>query len=112
LTDEAWRLAGEYAFYAFTGATVLFILLYGVLAPWWRSATGRNIMTLMGALAVACVYFTWAYVREGGLPPAFLPIRFCIFVVLFLAVSWRVVLFVREQIFARRRIPSDERTTK
>lgn len=97
-----WLQAGECAFYAFTTATVLFMILYGTLSPWWRTPTGRNIMTLMSSLGVAGVYFSWAYERGGPLPEGFYPVRFVIFFALFLAVSWRVVLFTREQILVRR----------
>lgn len=111
MDDFGWKQAGECAFYAFTASSIVFMVLYGFLSPWWRSPTGRNIMLVMGLLAVTSGYFTTAY-WAGVSPVLDYPIRFFLFSGLFVAVSWRVVLFVREQILARRSDRSDERTSK
>ncbi|MFE3578700.1 putative phage holin [Streptomyces vinaceus] len=33
-----------------------FALVYHLRAPWWRSAVGRNLMLLAGALGGLCLY--------------------------------------------------------
>lgn len=111
MANVGWAEAGVVMFLAFTAVSVLFLVLYTVLSPWWKTPTGRNIMTLMAALAGAGVYFSWAYFN-GGTPPAYYPVRFGIFTVLFLAVTWRVVLFVRAQVLCRRASRSEERIPK
>lgn len=110
MNEEFWRQAGDIAFYSLASVSFLFVALYFLLSPWWRTETGRNIMAVMGSLAVTAVYFSLA-IRQGGVPWGFFPIRFFLFTSLALAVGWRVVLFVRRQLLVRK---SDrkERETK
>jgi hypothetical protein len=76
----------------------LFVLLYGMAAPWWRSLAGRNIMAVMGTVAVAFGYFAWV-IFQGGVPGYFFPVRFFLFLGIFLSIGWRVLILVRRQIF-------------
>jgi hypothetical protein len=92
-----WNLLGDAAFFLATAATLIFALLYGLLAPWWRTPAGRNIMAVMGAMALAFGYFTWA-IAIGGPPPAFLPMRALIFVAIAASVTWRTVIFIKHHI--------------
>lgn len=91
-----WKTAGDIAFYAAAGSSVLFALLYLISAPWWRTETGRNIMAVMGSLGFAMGYFAWVIAR-GGVPGGFWPIRALIFSAIALAILWRVTLLVRTQ---------------
>lgn len=100
MSQAFWRDAGTYMFYGLTGVSVLFVLMYLVLSPWWKTETGRNIMAVMGSLASTLAYFTVA-VWMGHTPFAFYQARFFLFLVLALAIGWRVVLFVRAQLLNR-----------
>lgn len=107
MSDELWRTMGTVSFYALAVASGLFCTLYLFLSPWWKTSTGRNIMALMGTLAASSCYFAWVIAR-GGVPAGFYPIRFMLFTGLFLAIAWRVVIFVRAQLLARVRPKGDE----
>lgn len=107
MSDEVWRLLGNLSFYGLTAVSGIFCVLYLTLSPWWKTQTGRNIMALMGSLALSAGYFTWAIVRQG-VPPWFYPIRFFLFTSLFLAIGWRVVIFVRAQLLVRHRPKGDD----
>lgn len=106
----SWKEAGDLAFYAAAAATVLFAVLYLVSAPWWKTVAGRNIMSVMGSVALAFGYFAWA-IAAGGLPPAFHPMRAILFAGIALAVGWRVVILIRTHILPslrRKRGKSNE----
>ena len=105
-----WDLAGDIAFWAATVATMLFSLLYLVFAPWWKSVAGRNIMAVMGSVALAFAYFSWA-IALGHVPPGFWPMRALLFTGIALAVTWRIVIFIRHQII-RSRLAEKERSNE
>lgn len=92
-----WKTFGDVAFYAGTVVTILFALLYLLFAPWWTTTTGRNIMAVMGSVALAFGYFTWV-IAKGGLPAGFYPMRAAIFSFIALAIGWRVVILIRHQV--------------
>lgn len=92
-----WAHLGDFAFYATTFVTILFAALYFVTAPWWRTVTGRNIMAVMGSMAVAFGYFTWV-ISMGHIPPGFMPMRALIFIAIGLSIGWRTVIFIRHHI--------------
>lgn len=90
----SWKYIGDIAFYAATGITILFTVLYGFLAPWWETHTGRNIIAVMGSVAMAFSYFSWA-IAVGGIPPGFDATRAFLFMSIGLAIGWRTVIFIR-----------------
>lgn len=92
-----WKTAGDWAFYVATAITIIFAVLYFLGAPWWKTTTGRNIMAVMGAMAVAFGYFSWA-ISVGGIPPGFDIVRAFIFAGIALAVGWRTVIFIRHHL--------------
>lgn len=102
-----WKLYGDIAFYACAFTNLTFCILYCALAPWWRTATGRNIMTVMGSLAIALGYFSWA-ISIGGTPPGFYPVRALLFTSIAAAIGWRIVMFVRQHLI--RSLHKEERT--
>ena len=104
----SWRLFGDLAFYACTGVTLLFVILYLVFAPWWKTTAGRNIMAVMGSVALAFGYFTWA-IWTGGIPAGFYPMRAAIFSFIALAIGWRVLIFIRHQFLLRKESKDVER---
>lgn len=97
-----WKTFGDIAFYAAAIAAVVFVLLYMGIAPWWKTQTGRNIMSVMGAIAVALAYFAWIIAR-GGVPQGFYPIRALLFSGIALAITWRVGILIRNQAILLRK---------
>jgi len=102
----SWKDYGDFAFYTTAVVTVAFALLYLVFAPWSRSATGRNIMAVMGSMALGFSYFAWV-IYNGGVPAYFYPIRAVIFTFLALSIAWRVWMLLRVQILDRKKEPND-----
>lgn len=104
----SWQTYGDWAFYICALVTVLFALLYLVSAPWWESVAGRNIMSVMGSVAVAFGYFAWA-IASGGIPTGFHQTRALLFTGIALAIGWRVVILVRFHILrSLRKAPRQE----
>lgn len=100
-SDNLWREYGDHALIGCAVVAATFVLLYMFLSPWWKTPAGRNIMAVMGSLAVSLVYFTWA-VNAGGIPPFFWPIRAMLFTGILLAIGHRIILFLRAHVLARR----------
>lgn len=104
-----WKEIGDWAFFAATAVTVFFALAYFLGAPWWKTITGRNIMAVMGSMAVAFGYFSWA-IAVGGIPPGFDAVRALLFAGLALSIGWRTVIFIRHHLIpSLRGIVKEER---
>lgn len=104
MNQEAWEVAGDWAYYWIALSAVTFIMLYLLLAPWWKTQTGRNIAAMMGVLAIIGVYGTIVniIVKDDKTPPPFFyEIRFFLFVGLAATITWRIIIFVKFQILAR-----------
>lgn len=93
----SWKEIGDIAFYICTGITVLFAALYLFLAPWWKTVTGQNIMAVMGTMALAFSYFSWA-IHSDGIPDGFDPMRAVLFALLAASIGWRTVIFIRQHL--------------
>ncbi len=52
------RLAGNILVSLAGLGGVLFVVTYGLMAPWWRSWAGRSLMSLGFAIAAACSLVT------------------------------------------------------
>ena len=52
------RVIGMVAYYICTLGALSFVVLYGALAPWWRTVIGRHMMTFMAVLAGILLYGT------------------------------------------------------
>lgn len=105
-----WREVGDVAFYVAAGVTVSFALLYLLFAPWWKSVAGRNIMAVMGSVALAFAYFAWA-IASKGIPKGFHEMRALLFMSIAAAIGWRTVIFMKHHIIPSLRTgkePKDE----
>lgn len=99
-----WDEAGTLAFYALTIVSILFVLTYHVLSPWWRTEAGRNIMAVMASLAAIGAWGSYVnLLADPRSAPLFYPTRFFLFSGLTLAIGWRIVILVRAQLARRRR---------
>jgi hypothetical protein len=103
----SWIRLGDFAFYATTFVTILFSLSYFSLAPWWKTVAGRNIMAVMGSMAVAFGYFTWA-IWLGHVPPGFEPMRALIFIAIGSSIAWRMVIFIRSHLIRSLRAEKEQ----
>lgn len=101
MTQATWKLIGDILIYLNACACLAFVVMYATLAPWYRTETGRNIMSVMGVLAASLCYFGWA-VSRGGIPNGFYPVRATLFAAMLLVIGRRVALFVKNQLFVRR----------
>lgn len=104
----SWETLGDVAFYVAAFSSALFAVLYLFFAPWWKTSAGRNIMAVMGILALAFGYFAWAIANDGP-PPGFLPMRALLFIGIALSVSWRTMLFIRHHVVRSLRGRARER---
>ena len=102
----SWREVGDVGFYAATAVAIAFSLLYLIFAPWWKTETGRNIMAVMGSMAITFGYFAWV-ISLGHLPAGFMPVRAILFNAVAVSIVWRTVMLIRSHI-----IPSLRRTGK
>jgi hypothetical protein len=100
----SWHTYGDFAFYACAMVSVLFSLLYFTFAPWRSTSAGRNIMAVMGSLAVALAYFGWV-IASGGVPDGFYPMRALLFTSITAAIGWRLVIFIRHHVIRSLREP-------
>lgn len=86
---------------------IVFCVLYAVLAPWRRSAMGRNVMALMAIIALFLVLATM-HMRWPHLFDHQQWIRPVMWALICGIVWWRVALLIHTQVLKRR----DERVSR
>jgi hypothetical protein len=103
-----WKIIGDVAFYAASVVTVLFAVLYLLFAPWWKNIAGRNIMAVMGSVALTFAYFSWA-IAYGGIPAGFDATRAFLFFAVGAAIGWRTLIFIKHHVIrSLRKAPEEE----
>ncbi|TXS39703.1 hypothetical protein EAO77_36160 [Streptomyces sp. t39] len=55
-----------------SACALVFILVYGLTAPWWRSPIGRHMMAFSAAIGLLCLYTVLITVWSEGLPATLL----------------------------------------
>lgn len=98
-------MLGDGAFYTATVSSVLFAILYFFFAPWWKTPAGRNIMAVMGTMAVAFAYFSWV-ILTGQVPTS--TVRALLFIGIAASVTWRTVLFIKHHVLRSLRSQQKE----
>jgi hypothetical protein len=93
----SWREFGNLAILAVAILSALFALLYAFIAPWYRTAMGRALFSVLASLAIGVAYFGWA-IFHVPLPPAFFPMRALIFLAIAGSIGSSAILLVRAQI--------------
>jgi hypothetical protein len=92
-----WKFAGDIAYTCVAFFTALFVLIYLLVAPWYRTQAGRNIMGVMASLGILMSYFGLA-IWVGGVPFALYPMRFFLFVALGYFVLRRLIILITGQL--------------
>jgi hypothetical protein len=82
---------------------VVFAVTYHLLAPWWRSQIGQNLMTMTGGVALLLLLGVARTVLAPGAPAVDAYFGQSVLVLLaFLALGvafwWRWVLLIRQQV--------------
>lgn len=93
----SWREFGNVMLLVAAGLSCLFGLLYAIAAPWYRSAMGRSILSVLLSLGVGMLYFSWA-ANHPARPDHFYVIRALIFCGIASAQGVSVTLFAKAQI--------------
>lgn len=88
--------------YVTAAVVLLFVLGYGLFAPWWRSPMGRNVMAMsithLMIFSLITANMIWG-VSWVGRPL----VRVVIYGSICSVFAWRGVILLKEQIFARAR---------
>lgn len=93
--------AGDLLLYAAMSASFAFVACYHLLAPWWRSETGRNVMTLMSLIALILLLNLSGI--ERWVAPARPTIRVVVYGLLSVVILWRLTILIRAQWAGRRK---------
>lgn len=104
-----WKETGDALIVASAIMAGIFVLLYGLVAPFWRTPEGRNLMGVMATLFMGLAYYGWA-VSQGGTPDGAYPIRAVLFGLLTAFLAQRVIVLIRAQLVRRksqREVPAD-----
>lgn len=93
---------GDAGFLAATIGANLFILLYSILARFWRSVDGWHIFSFMGVIALILNHASLLIVI-GRYPGADV-VRAVLYPALGLVIFWRVIILLRVQIEKRAQL--------
>lgn len=94
----SWKDFGNLMLVIAAGLSCLFGILYAFAAPWYRSAMGRSILSVLASLGFGMVYFGWAATHPQVRPDHFYTIRALIFCGIALAQGASVTLFLKAQL--------------
>jgi len=113
---DFWYDVGNWGFYATAAVSLLFTVMYCLLSPFWRTETGRNIAALMAVIAAITTWSSatlWTSeptnIPAGDRPITFYQVRAILMWALAAVIFWRVVIFIRVQLLARRERKEKER---
>jgi hypothetical protein len=92
------ELAGNALVVVTTVLAWVFVVMYHVLAPWWRSEVGRHIMTYSALVAAVLTLSVVRMIGGAGLnTPWFGVVRLVVFAGVPVAISWRIAILWRAQ---------------
>ncbi|MFI7890854.1 hypothetical protein ACIFUY_06275 [Streptomyces sp. CACIS-1.16CA] len=79
-------------------ACAIFAAVYHAKAPWWRSATGWNLMGFAGAVGLLCLYTVLITLWPEGCPAAVLrSIRTAVLLAMTVLMVQRTRMVIRAQ---------------
>ncbi len=93
--EEALKLIGDAGFTLATVSANIFVVMYAVVAPWWKTPFGRHMFFFM--LAVALVLDNATAVLLWPDYPGKLFVRAILYPGLGLVLLWRVIILVDVQ---------------
>lgn len=97
---SAWFF-GNALLHLTTAEAWLFIVLYHLSAPWWRTEAGRHVMAFMGALAAVLTLSSLRLLTGPPAQPAavtwFTWLRIIVFATIPVVVGWRLWMLWRAQ---------------
>lgn len=80
----------------------LFVILYHVASPWWRSEAGRNLMSMMFVIAAVLSLSTVRIVAGAGADTGwFVWLRTLVFAAVPVVIGWRLWMLWRVQFRGR-----------
>ena len=92
----------DWAVFLITAAAIaanLFVVLYAIFAPWYRSVFGRALMTGEVALAVLLDLVLWAHWSHHLIPK---PVALTVYALIAVGCWMRLGAVIHEQLFKRR----------
>lgn len=99
------RTAGTFAFFFAVGGANIFIVLYTVLAKWWKKPFGRHLFSFMAVIALALNYIVVQLIWPHA--PYRLHTRFFLYAALATVIWWRIIILVTVQIRGARASESE-----
>lgn len=103
-TDQLLRHAGDVLVVWTFVVSFAFVVIYHLRAAWWESSFGKSLMTYQVAMTTVLGLSIVRLVLGGSEHPFFAWLRLGVFVVVPLALTWRIIVLVRLQ---RRRKNDD-----
>lgn len=93
------HMIGTAALWAGVSAGALFVVVYHLSAPWWKSAEGRHLMSFTGALALILGWLAYRSIfTPRTLTGAEEWTRAAVYLVVATLMVWRLALLWRRQI--------------
>lgn len=82
----------------------VFVVQYHLMAPWWRTEIGRQMMTYSAVVAVLLTLSAVRIIGGAGLDTTwFVLLRLVVFAGVPVAIGWRIAILWRAQRRGRRR---------
>lgn len=104
MTPELWDKLAEYGYYAAVAGANIFVVLYWVLAPWWRTPFGRHLFSFMFVIALVLNHGVVARIWETYAMSNWInPVRAILLWATAGVIFWRVGILLSVQFQNRRR---------
>lgn len=94
------RTAGTFVFFAAVAGANIFLILYTVLARWWRNPMGRHLFSFMLVMALALNYIVVQLVWPEA--PYRMHVRFFLYLALASVIWWRIIILINVQLRGKR----------
>lgn len=103
MTPEFWDEAAKFGYYTADAGATVFILIYMLLAKWWKTPMGRHLFSFMLVIALVLnhglVAISWDAYRASIW---FNIVRAGLYWAVAAVIIWRVVILVHVQLQKRR----------
>ena len=102
---------GNLGVFAGAASASLFVVVYWLTAPWWKSQEGWHLMAFTGCLGLTLDYSSWrivtsqVHLQSAGVEV----VRAAVFLAVGGLLVWRLVMLYHAQIRPARDLPALER---